>query len=449
MNIPSKPAIPLTSAGGIDWDSKPPVVETRGLQPVPPGTSAAPRVKTFAKLQQTAPELLMPEEVMYGKLGAATRTLSVPYGPGYCSLLTIFAGMFAMGVDLDESIRPTLYTVLLGPPHCGKSQAIDQALATLRPPMESYSTSVPGSDIGLLKIFGDDEQGSPTPPVTSAVLIQDELRSVMEKMGIQGSTLAPMVCTLWSKDEVGSASKRGHNQLRKRLSLLGGLAIANPGDFKKAFSRVTGDGLYDRCIFVPFPVGWKGDYSWRSTHMQTPDILTFTGGKSRTVTNAELFNRLGAWRDADPDTAADRGRLMEIGCRVALLSSMANGDSEVTEEAIVAAEKFVAWQARVRDYYAAGVAENTDAIVTDLILSAMAETRYVNPDGSSKRIRLNDLLRNRNYAKSYGGPLVSRVRKSLIDDEYIVQEMTAGSKEDRPRATGWYWLNPNRPELAE
>jgi len=48
-----------------------------------------------------------------------------------------------------------------------------------------------------------------------------------------------------------------------------------------------------------------------------------TGGDITTVTTPELFKRLGRLAQLGSETAAERGRLMEIGCRVALLSSMA------------------------------------------------------------------------------------------------------------------------------
>jgi len=67
-----------------------------------------------------------------------------------------------------------------------------------------------------------------TTAVTSSVLIQDELRSMMEKSGIQRDRRwLPWSALSCLKMRWERFQARPTNQIRKRLSMLGGLAINN------------------------------------------------------------------------------------------------------------------------------------------------------------------------------------------------------------------------------
>jgi hypothetical protein len=95
----------------------------------------------------------MPEDCAYGWLGNHARSLDAPFGWAYTSLLTVFA---AQGVNINDpfpSIRPTLYTILIGAPEDGKSTVMRRAIRSLALNDSTVKTTVPASDRGLQRIF--------------------------------------------------------------------------------------------------------------------------------------------------------------------------------------------------------------------------------------------------------------------------------------------------------
>jgi hypothetical protein len=167
-------------------------------------------------------------------------------------MLTAFAGLIS---SYPNQVRPTLYTCLIGPVHCGKSETIKRAIASLDyPDPEAVKWTVPGSDRGLINIFGGkkkkaDKENDALPQFAKTrLLAQDELRNTIAKANIQGSSLPATLCSLWSQDEAGAADKTGEHVALVRLNLLGALKAEDAEDFAEAFGSQTTAGLYDRFI---------------------------------------------------------------------------------------------------------------------------------------------------------------------------------------------------------
>jgi hypothetical protein len=59
----------------------------------------------------------MPESAMCGWCGEKARELETPLGYAYPAIVTALAAMIN---GTTRGIRPTMYTVLIGPVHCGK-----------------------------------------------------------------------------------------------------------------------------------------------------------------------------------------------------------------------------------------------------------------------------------------------------------------------------------------
>ena len=115
-------------------------------------------------------------------------------------------------------------------------------------------------------------------------------------------------------------------------------------------------GLYSRCLICPGPAGWKWSSLWR------PKVV-LRRPKTRSVTVPDAIVHMAEdWRDAEP--AKKRGRLAEIALRVALITSSANHDDEVTAECMQAAIFFMEWQERIKSVYTASTAQNDDAKIT-------------------------------------------------------------------------------------
>ena len=349
--------------------------------------------------------LAMPREAMYGWLGEKAKTLQMPLGWAYSSLLTIFC---ATGINLTAAryatARPTLYTALIGQVSDGKSQCVERARDTLALPGDCIKYTTLGSDKGLSKLFGGtDKKGDPV-ELKPYVLIQDELRALMSKAAIQNSALPATLCTLWNQDEAGSADKAGDHTVNVRLSILGSLKISDTTEFSNVFGAETQGGLYDRFLFAPGPtVPWNLEMRWR------PEPEYQFRPSCGVVVPDWCWTELNKWKAVAPTT---RRRLGELAMRVAIISASANQDHQVTRAGLQAAFRMMEWQERVREVYRPGSAENPDAQCTSAILDAIKAAGN-DEDGRPKWVKQSVLARQNNWYRKFGGPMINRVFGSL------------------------------------
>lgn len=94
------------------------------------------------------------------------------------------------------------------------------------------------------------------------MLIQDELKDTFAKINIQGSSLAPLLCKLYSDDEGGSADKHGLHEAKAKALPYSCLAVSDVTDLQAIFGSGTTVGLYDRFVFAPGPKDWHWDHFW-------------------------------------------------------------------------------------------------------------------------------------------------------------------------------------------
>lgn len=260
------------------------------------------------------------------------------------------------------------------------------------------------------------------------MLIQDELRDTFAKINIQGSSLAPLLCKMYYEDEGGSADKLGVHQARARLSILGALAITDATDFQAIFGSGTTAGLYDRFIFAPGPSDWSWNHWW-----QVPPVA------SRLPVNVSVkrshFDRLEAWTAQGKALGINRGRLAEIALRVAVISSSASGERDLTEACVTAAIRFAEWQYRVRLVYGPGMALNQDAQCCSAILDALHEASA--RSGKLNPVKWRDFVNNKSFNRKFGSSMVTRTRESLINGGHLEAEL-----DDKNKRTGRYALVP-------
>ena len=361
----------------------------------------------------------MPESAMYGWLGKKARELQTPLGFAYPAMLTAFAALLKAS---PKQVRPTLYTSLTGPVHCGKTETIKRALASLDfPDPETVRWTVPGSDRGLINIFGGKkkphkEEAFGLEVAKARLLAQDELRNALAKADISGSSLPSTLCSLWSQDEAGAADKTGEHVALVRLNILGALKADDPEEFSEVFGKQSTSGLYDRFVYGIAPNGWKYNL-WEPNK------------ENRCASNPDItplcFRLLGEWRDESPEA---RGRLGEIALRVAYISAAANQDEEVSEECMRAALEFAAWQEAIRSGYRAGLGEGVDALATNAILNVLEKVE-------GKWIVWREVAQKKNWYRKFGAAALSRVRDSLAKSGMTVEEAEEDEK-GRPRRTG-------------
>lgn len=391
----------------------------------------------------TARYLSMPESAMYGLAADQARALQAPLGWSYVSVLTLYA---ALGVQVHdqggEGIRPTLYTALLGNKGAGKSRTIDRAMKMIKKHIASLDGRVelaghlkdttPASDRGLYEMFA-----SPDQIAVPWTLVLDEMKDMMQKMAIRGSSLAPVLCSLFYRDRAGSADKSGDHTIHVKLSILGNLKAADPEEFRESFGFDTTAGLFDRFLFAPGPDYWEWDDLWQVPGENwdvEPDIddLMHPEPLSQPVAiPAFAYRDVAAWRKEVEGNS--RGRLGEIALRVAVISAAINGDPEINPDCMKAALRLAEWQEKIRARYSPSSAQNTDAVVSGLVIEALEEIAKRNPE---RWVRLRDIARQKHWYEKFGAPTLLRVRYALLKEQIIVEERELVNGDELGKATG-------------
>lgn len=315
--------------------------QTYGQMTIEKALQGAPTIDVPDDVDFDAPEAVtvdipqIPREAMYGKLHEIATQAHCPMGYAYPAALAAAAGA---GIEGNSNIRPTLYVVLTGDIHSGKSVTRER-LAGIFHPTDRFEEHViertPASDQGLYNIFAD----SLKTPGNSFLLSLDEIRNMMNKTGIEGSSLPSALCELWGKNESGSADKKGNRGVNVKLSILGCLKAKDPSEFADVFNFATAQGLYDRFIF-----GIRAGEKWQFNPW-SHERLSFT--PSRPTVSPDVYETAHKWRSE----GNERERLMELALRVAYISCAANGDKYLNDDALRAALRFMEWQEQIRAAY--------------------------------------------------------------------------------------------------
>lgn len=339
--------------------------------------------------------LAFPEDALYGRLGQLAKDTQCPLGFAYPAMLTVGA---AHGpTDISGNVRGSMYVVLVGGVGSGKSVAKKRALETLHLPEFTVTHVTPGSDRGLIKMLGKHGRNT--------LLVQDEFRNTLNKCNYQGSSLAPVMCDLWSEDIAGAADKKGVEECDAKLSILGCLACEDNIEFSAAFGSTTTKGLSDR-----FVIGIAPPLKYEPVKI-TEDIVEI----KPCHVPAWCYEQKHTWVGG----AKERRRLGEIGLRVALITSVLNGDPEVTPECMKAALRFCDWQIAVREKYKPGIAENKDAECMEAIVSVLHD--HAAKHGLSERIHWARTMNGKSYYRRFGAIIMNRVKKALIAEGIIVE----------------------------
>lgn len=448
-SIPPPSPAQLQAANRVVDDSKDPEGVLKLLQGNPLFQRISSSEDRYAVNLRPYP-LMMPEHCMYGTLGDLTRKMESPLGWAYSSLLALYAGQ---GINLSDrypSVRPTLFVALMGGVGDGKSATLQRAQRILDLTPEQVETNVAVSDRGILNTFrkGLDKGETPT-ELRPGVMVIDEMLALLRKMGYSGSTLSQTMCEMYYNDRVGVTDKNGTCEINARVSLVGNLKLANREEFQEVFAGNTQDGFYSRMILVPGPTEWRIDHSWRPpSEPEIRDDYEFprlVRPVHRTEFPAAMFERAARWEDAHRANGIKPGRLTEIAMRVALISANANGDLEVTADAMDAGLRFGDWQLSVRNMYAAGDALNQDALLTGLVEDAFVALGQSLAEGKPKMLAGKPIIdragwidlnllhsANRTWSRKYGRHNVNRAIKAALDAHMIEQLEVPDS--DKPNA---------------
>ena len=354
-----------------------------------------------AAVEQRPPITDFPEDCLYGLLGEIAFAAKAPLGFAYPAILAVAS---ATGVqELNKKVRGNIYVALIGGVGTGKTVSMNRALDSIFLGSMTAIRVTPGSDRGLIKLLGKGKN-----PV---LLIQDEFRNTMSKCNIQGSSLAPVMCDLWSEDIAGAADKKGVDECEVQLSILGNLACEDAADFASVFGGQTTKGLSDRFVFGIAP----------PLDFEPVDIRKDLIEPRPCLMPGWAYEMRKKWTGDIPV----RRRLGEIALRVALIASSCNGEIEVSRAAMDAALKFAEWQESIRAAYKPGVAESKESECLEAIASEL--NREYEKQGKGARVHWAAMINRKSWYRRFSG-LTSRVKALLEENGFIVPEREEDEK---------------------
>jgi hypothetical protein len=260
------------------------------------------------------------------------------------------------------------------------------------------------------------------------------------------------MCELWSKDTLSAADKNGVVSMDARVSLFGNLKVRDRDEFSTMFGAATQDGFFDRMIIAPGPDEWEFDWNWKppqepeAVPVVAADVshllpLQYPRPVGRVTVPRSAFGMLKEWDQAHRGTGVKPGRLGEVALRTALISASANGDREVTAACMVAALAFADWQMQVRKVYVAGEAENDDAKVTGLLMSAFEEVEQSLTEGNPRQVAGKPIIdhagwtnfrllqQSKSWHKRYSASMVGRNLAALVQQGMLERDYDEDTKQ--------------------
>jgi hypothetical protein len=333
------------------------------------------------------PELVFPEDCMYGKMGAWARACStyegkdcgLDLGLTYPAVMTLYSSLPAY--DLMAEARINLYACLLAQVAAGKDTAIGRAIATLGlkewgsmgGEIMSYS---PTGEKMLTRHIGEktvkDKPNEPGPK--HICIVTYEIEDTMKKGQGDQSGLFQTLQWFYDHNQKTLTDSNTGKTIKAdcRLSWLTALPIGegkiDPDAFGKVFGQRSTHGMMSRMIwgFSEKKFDRRLSRKWKPPDGLAPcaeaaaadHVKDFAPGVERLYQD---------WENEDMS-----GRDTYVLLKVCVLTAAANGDKLITKECFDAAVKFVRWQAAILRSFKAGEAEdNPQARFNEAVMRAM------------------------------------------------------------------------------
>lgn len=396
-------------------------------------------------------ELSIPEEAMYGVLGDVARATEAPWTLAYPIALTMVAGQ-GINMSEDPSPRTCLFTLTVADKENGKSLSAKRVRKVLRYDYRHVTSATVSSDRGVFSLVrtGLDKKDK-MERKESLVIYTDEMRQMLKKMNIENSGLTEQMNKLFDRDRDIVSDKSGPQDINARVSFLGGVTAKDPEEFREWFTSEMSGGFASRCSICPMPEAeWPWDHTMDSDEYVYPNFYRKSQSAKWAFDDAEvevvepepdapelpftplrevkfpraLYAQVEEWHAAHKAAGVRVGRIQEIALRVAVISSAANQEPEVTPACLKAALAYADWQMKVRKVYAPSVAQNEEAVLTGIIMEKMEAAHKAEAEGKplmtggravtkGSWVKFRDLDKKFNLANKYGADKVKRVLNAL------------------------------------
>jgi hypothetical protein len=375
---------------------------------------------------------VFPASALVGSIGEWSKIMSegteVPVEFYFASGLTVLGHIVGDRLTLDNQlhVRPQLYTVLLGETGLAKkSTALKETISFFQPligikevDVENAAVTRPqvcygvGSAEGVAKLLGSGSQ---------LLLACDELRALIDKSGVKGSVLLPMVTSLFEQNHYQNATK--DRILRIDNALLSLLGCCTADTYEAMWTpEAISIGLPNRLFVVKANAGSR--HAWPEARPDTTELQKrLTQQLGRLPSTGSL--RFGITPDArvawetwynDMPASIHSTRLDSIGNRLMLLLAL------ITDKDVIDLEVIKTVTAILDYEYAVRVA--TDPIDADNKTARMEE-RIRRVLASGQWVTRRDLWRQTHAARS-GAFIFDSAVKNLETSCHEIQVQKKG-----------------------
>jgi hypothetical protein len=315
-----------------------------------------------------------PEEAFVGSIGDFARVMSanteVPPEFYFACGLTMVGAIAntRLTINLSFDVEPRLYTVLLGGSYeVKKSTALKKSMAffeTLRGEAELPSICYGvGSAEGLISELNHAPNGK-------VIITYDELRALVDKCNIKGSTLLAAITSLFEQNKIGNRIQNAKKSSRCENGHLSVLGCCTTETYKHIWSPgAIAIGLVNRLFVV------LADVQPKQAVPLPPDAAALDAVRGRLVEQLRRlpitydFTRLGKehWTEwiHTPRISEHARRLDTIGYRLLVLMALTMDRTEIDEDVVDVVVRMLDYEFAVRIL--------TDPIDADSIVAGLEE----------------------------------------------------------------------------
>jgi hypothetical protein len=360
-----------------------------------------------------------PEDCLVGSIGDFAKIMSkgseVPpeffFAAGLTMVGAIASTKLTLSIRFD--VEPRLYTVLLGGSGIvKKSTAMKQSIAFFNdlkvpePPLISYGVA---SAEGLVSDLNKASGGR-------LVLGYDELRALVDKCNIKGSTLLSAVTSLFEQNKWHNTTKSARNSVHCDNAHLSIVGCCTEDTYKHIWSSASiGIGLVNR-LFIVLSDGGSSE-SWPNEVIER-NLQPIRDRIERQLVRLPVkFDPTGEAREAwdawykTPRSSTHATRLDTIGFRLLALIALTTDKTEIDAETVQVVCEILDYELKVRML--------TDPIDADSVIARLEEA--VRRNLSAKGKLTKNQLRRATNADKYGIWAFDQALKNLIGAKDIYE----------------------------
>ncbi len=327
-----------------------------------------------------------PEEAYVGLAGEFAATyaerLESPQQFFYLDYLTFLGAIISPHVRLDSQLReePRIYGVKVGESSLSRKSSSQIEVIRFFEPLREYRDDRiivsygAGSAEGLAKRM----EKNPGVPV---ILVYDEFRAFVNKAGVQGSVLLPMVTSLFSTTVYDNMTK--HSEISVRDAHLSIIAACTKDTFITMFKpNFRAIGLLNRLLIVtgrrekirPIPKPIPENVLERLRKRTEQYIMRAEKEKPAITFTAEGQQRWEEWYRALPESPHS-ARLDTYGLRLLMLFAITSESKKIDRPLVDAVIAFLEYEYNVRRELDPLDADNAIARMEQCILRHLSKGR--------------------------------------------------------------------------